>query len=219
MSDTDSFIDEVTEEVRRDKLFATMRKYAWLAVLVVLLIVGGAAYREWSLARSTAAAQAFGDAILGALDTENTEARISALSEITPPVQQGQAVLDMIIAAERVTSGSGAQGAETLRTLAANPEIPEIYRRIAAFKALSHPDSGLAADQRRLELEALAIPGNPLRLLAVEQLALIDIETGDRDAAQDKLRRILDDAEVTAGLRRRAAQVIVALGGSLDATQ
>ena len=31
MSDTDSFIDEVTEEVRRDALFAQFRRYGWHA--------------------------------------------------------------------------------------------------------------------------------------------------------------------------------------------
>ena len=36
MSGTDSFIEEVSEEVRRDKLFAKMRKYGWIAVLLVL---------------------------------------------------------------------------------------------------------------------------------------------------------------------------------------
>jgi hypothetical protein len=33
MANTDSFIDEVNEEVRRDRLFAFFRKWAWLAVL------------------------------------------------------------------------------------------------------------------------------------------------------------------------------------------
>lgn len=45
MSDTDSFIEEVTEEVRRDRLFGLMRRYGWIAVLAVLLLVGGTAYR------------------------------------------------------------------------------------------------------------------------------------------------------------------------------
>ena len=31
MSNPDSFIEEVTEEVRRDKLFALFRKYGWIA--------------------------------------------------------------------------------------------------------------------------------------------------------------------------------------------
>ncbi|MEO0502920.1 MAG: hypothetical protein AAFZ14_06305, partial [Pseudomonadota bacterium] len=62
----------------------------------------------------------------------------------------------------------------------------------------------------------LAVPGVPFRLLAEEQLALIDIETGNVDAALDRLRPMLDDAEATAGLQRRALQAIVALGGTFD---
>jgi len=40
VSDTDSFIEEVSEEVRRDRLFKIFKKYAWVAVLVVVLLVG-----------------------------------------------------------------------------------------------------------------------------------------------------------------------------------
>ena len=54
VSDTDSFIDEVTEEVRRDRLFGLMKRYGWIAVVAVLLIVGGAAYNEISKARARA---------------------------------------------------------------------------------------------------------------------------------------------------------------------
>ena len=35
LSNHDSFIDEVTEEVRRDRLFAAFRKYGWIGVLLV----------------------------------------------------------------------------------------------------------------------------------------------------------------------------------------
>ena len=51
-----------------------------------------------------------------------------------------------------------------------------------------------------------------LRLLAIEQLALIDIEVGATKAALEKLQSIVIDAEVTAGLRQRATQLIIALG-------
>ncbi len=36
MSNNDSFIDEVNEEVRRDKLYALFRKYGWIGVVAVL---------------------------------------------------------------------------------------------------------------------------------------------------------------------------------------
>ena len=44
MSDTDSFIDEVSEEVRRDRLFVLMRKWGWIPILLVVLLVGGATF-------------------------------------------------------------------------------------------------------------------------------------------------------------------------------
>ena len=65
--------------------------------------------------------------------------------------------------------------------------------------------------------EALAVPGKPLRLLAEEQLALLDVEAGNTDDAIARLQRIIEDSETTAGLRQRASQLIVALGGELDA--
>ena len=53
-----------------------------------------------------------------------------------------------------------------------------------------------------------------LRLLAEEQLALLDIEGGDVDGAIARLQNILDDAETSSGLQRRALQAMVALGGA-----
>ena len=47
MSDTDSFIEEVSEEVRRDRLYNVLRKYAWVGILAVVTIVGGTAYLEF----------------------------------------------------------------------------------------------------------------------------------------------------------------------------
>ncbi|MGR3466542.1 MAG: hypothetical protein ACU0CI_01575, partial [Shimia sp.] len=68
MSETDSFIAEVDEEVRRDRMMGYLRRYGWIAVLLILIIVGGTAYNEWSKARSEASAQATGDALTAALE-------------------------------------------------------------------------------------------------------------------------------------------------------
>ena len=58
VSNPESFIDEVTEEVRRDRLFAIFRKYGWIGVVIVLGVVGGTAYNEWSKSKDAARAQA-----------------------------------------------------------------------------------------------------------------------------------------------------------------
>ena len=59
----------------------------------------------------------------------------------------------------------------------------------------------------------MANPGAPLRLLAEEQLALIDIEEGKVDAALTRLEAVRQDAEASVDLQQRATQLIVALGG------
>ncbi|MCC1491593.1 hypothetical protein [Cognatishimia sp. F0-27] len=216
MSDTDSFIEEVTEEVRRDKLYKTMRRYGWIPILIVVLIVGGAAWREYAKAQDAAQAQAFGDAILAGLQAEDDAARAAALDAVAAPGPGGAAILQMLVAAEEAQAENPAEAVARLQAIADNPEIPGIYRQIAQYKALSRSDGGLSVEARRAGLESLAIAGQPLRLLAEEQLGLIDVETGEIDAAIARFTAIVEDAEATAGLRSRASQLIVALGGTLE---
>jgi len=216
MSDTDSFIEEVSEEVRRDKLYATFKKYGWIAALFILVVVGGATWSEWRKAQTRAAAEQLGDDMLAALEMNDAAARVAAFDQIVPQAgsDAGQPVLDFLKAAQQAEAGDAEGAAQTLNALAVNGDIPEIYRQIAAFKALSLKDSGISDAEKRTQFEALAQPGVPVRLLAMEQLALLDIKNGQADAAIATLQSILDDAQVSAGLQQRAAQVIVALGGT-----
>lgn len=62
----DSFIDEVTDDLRRDRLFRAFRRFGWIAILAILLLVGFAVWREYSRDRDEKAAQAWGDAVLAA---------------------------------------------------------------------------------------------------------------------------------------------------------
>ncbi len=211
MSNSDGFIEEVTEEVRRDRLFRLMRRYGWIAIVAILLLVGGAAWNEWRKAQAREAAQDFGDTMLAALSESDRPARASALADIDAPNPEAAAILDLLTAAETAGQDTGA-AAERLLDIADRTETGEVYRHIAILKAVTLPDSGLDANTRRQRLEGLVSEGGTVRLLAEEQLALIDLETGDRDAAIERLTAITTDAEATAGLRRRATQVMVALG-------
>lgn len=211
MSDNDSFINEVTEEVRRDRLFSLMRRYGWLVVLAILLIVGGAAWNEWRKATAREEAQAFGDAILAALSAREASDRATALDAVAAPGPGGAAVVDLLASAER-SEADTSEAARRLLELADTPDTPAIYRHLAILKAVALPGSGLSSEARRERLAPLAAQPGLLRLLAEEQLAMIDIETGARGAALDRLSALAADAEATPPLRRRVGQVIVALG-------
>lgn len=215
MSDTDSFIEEVTEEVRRDRLFQQFRRYGWIAVVVVVGIVGAAAWNEYQKAQDVAAAQKLGDDLMAALQADTAGARAGELTAISAGTTGGRAVTDFALAAAQADAGQPGAAAATLESIATNGDLPQIYRAIASFKALLLQADGPDADPAllRIGFEALASPGAPLRVLASEQLALLDLADGNAEAAIDRLQALLSDAEASSDLKQRAAQAIVALGG------
>lgn len=214
MSNTDSFIDEVNEEVRRDKLYAALRRYGWIAALAVFAIVGAAAWNEYRKAQAQAAAQAVGDAMLTALALETPMQRLDALAEVPTQQPGSAAVNDFMRAAQAAEAGERDTAVAALEAVAVNGEVPEIYRQLAAFKSLTLQMDTMPVEELRRGLEGLALPGAPLALLAQEQLALLSVREGDVEAGITQYRRILQDANATADLQQRALQVIVALGGS-----
>ncbi|WP_341213866.1 tetratricopeptide repeat protein [uncultured Limimaricola sp.] len=212
MSNPDSFIDEVSEEVRRERLFGFLRRYGWIGILLVLVIVGGAAGYEWRQSRIAAEAQARGDALLAAQAETDAEARVAALSQIVQETPDA-VVPAFTLAAEQVAAGEAVAAVATLDALAASGEVPEIYRDLAALKSVLI-DAGRTPEDRLLALEALSVPGAPFRMLALEQIALVRLGMGEREAALDQLRAILEDAESSTDLRDRAASLMVALGAT-----
>jgi len=218
VSDSDSFIREVSEEVRRDKLFALLRRYGGFAVALVVLIVGGAAYNEWRKAQETARARAFGDSVLTVLENNDPTERAEAFVGIAPAAAaDADILLTLLEAAERIDADDRDGAAEAYGRVADGADAPRLYRDIAELKRIVLLGSELPADERRRILNGLAAPGAPFRLLAEEQLALIEVESGENSAAITRLKAIVADAEVTPGLRDRASSLILALGGRPEA--
>lgn len=213
MSDADSFIDEVTEEVRRDRMYLLLRRWGWVGVVAVVAIVGGAAFNEYRKARDASQAEALGDAILSALAENGSDERATSLQAVEAQSAGGDAVLNMLLSAAQVESGSEQEAVNSLNAIATQGDLPEIYRAIASFKALLLQTETLPVADRRQQFEALAAPGAPLRLLAEEQLALIDVAEGNTQAALDRLQALRQDAEASVDIQQRATQLIIALGG------
>ena len=214
MSESDSFIEEVSDEVRRDRLYGYLRRYGWIGVLAVVLIVGGAAVNEWRKARAQAEARATGDALLAALETADADARQNALAGVEIDGGAGD-VVSLLFGAERLAADAPAAAAEALRPLAQDPDAPAIYSDLAALKLVMLGDAGVDETTRAQLLERLSAAGAPYRLLAREQQAHAHISAGRPDEAVSVARELLEEQGLTPGLRQRLAQLIVALGGEL----
>lgn len=211
MSNPESFIDEVTEEVRRDRLFAIFRKYGWIAGLVVAGVVGGTAYNEYAKSREAARAQAFGDSVLDALDLGAPEDRRAALTAVPSDGAQ-KAILALILSSDPAENRADTLAA--LDALIADTAQPQSYRDLAMLRRVIVAGAEMPLADRRAALAPMAEPGRPFRPLASEQLALLLVEEGKTAEAIAAFDALTRDQEAPAGLRGRAEQMIVALGGT-----
>lgn len=211
MSNNESFIDEVTEEVRRDKLFALFRKYGWIGAVLVAGIVGGAAWTEWQKSQSQTRAEGFGDAVMGALSSDTPEARVAALQGVQGTEDQ-TGILQLLLASDPDKDRAGTIAA--LQSVAADATLPDTYRDLAVLRQMIVVGTEMPLADRQTALAAIAAPGRPYRTLAQEQLAYLLIEDGKVTEAIDALRALTQDQDASQGLRSRADQVILALGGA-----
>ena len=212
MSDTDSFLQEVSEELRRDRLYRNIRKYGWIAILLVIVIVGAATYREYQKSHAEMEAELFGTSIIDALTEKNAADRILKLQKINAPEENARAILAMLLSAEANANGSATLEMSSLSEITQSLSIDAHYRDLLNFKILLGSAEIMDLDKRIIAFEALSKPGNPFRLLAEEQIALIELELGNTDDAVEKISQILLDSELTTGLRNRVTQMMIALG-------
>lgn len=205
-STNDSFIDEVTEEVRRERLSGWFRRYGWLVVLALLVVIGGAAWYEWRRAQAEALAELRGEVLLTALEIEDGQERVAALTELPVTGREGVVTL-LLLASEQESAGDTEAAIATLDSIAATADADPLYRDLAMLKAqaIRGPNADPAV------LEALAAPGAPYRLLALEQQALANLAGGDVEAARAGLAAILEDADLGDGQRDRVTALLTAI--------
>ena len=209
MSDTDSFIDEVTEEVRRDRLFGYFRRYGWIPAVIILLLVGGTAYSEWSKSVVAQAAQVRGDALLDALEVQDKPESISALSSIV-------AQEDTDVVASFLLAGlDQSLASELLTVIAENMEQPKYIRDLARLKLAATPDAA-SKDEAVSILTDLSAPGGLYRNAATEILVALELQRGNRDVALVLLQSHVQDAGATQAQVQRMGELIVALGAIPD---
>lgn len=209
---SDTFIDEVTEELRRDRLYGAMRRYGWIVVLVIVAVVGFTAWREYSAAQDRAAAQAWGDAILAA-EAENDPAAILA---VDPRGSAGRQALTGLLAAGAQTDPDAR--AQALQGVAdAQPD--SVLGELAQLKLVMAQGAQMDAAERDAILTRLSRAGAPFELLALEQKAVALIGAGHPEDAITLIRQIQDKDGLTEALRRRLSEMMIALGETPEPTE
>ena len=211
MSNNESFIQEVSEEVRRDRLYRILKKWGWIGIAVIVALVGGASFNEWNKDSKMNSARNLGDRVLSAVGNKDSiELKDIETSNLSQDIFIKNLLSAILLSDNKLDASKKAL--EEIRDL---PGITKTYRELNAFKLglLVLKEDNLTGDERFSVFEGLVEPGSPFRLLAKEQQALLLIEQGKLELAIKALSEISVDSETTASLKRRVTQLRISLGG------
>ena len=212
---SDEFIREVDEEVKRDRMLALWKRHASLFVaLGVAIVIGtsaGVGWRHWQESQRQRAAESF-----AAADQDFRAGREAEAAQAFAALAErggGYGVLASLREAEaRSAAGDEAGARRALDRLAGMGGADQVYRDLGRVLAGLHRLDGEAAEVDA-QVAGVALPTSPWRYTARELQALARLEAGDTDGARALLGEIVADSGTPGQLRRRAEELVAALGG------
>ena len=202
MSENESFIDEVTEEVRRDKLYLLLKRYGWVPVIVIITVILTSIFIEIRNNAKVIEAENLGDLLASSLsgDTE-VKAILSNDISSTP-----KSLIALLLEAKILENKLEYQTAiAAYETVLSREEIPTSLRDFVKFKlVLLVKDDPIGVKKL---IGDLINPDGSFYLLALEQKVLIEIGEKRWNEAIANLNLILADPDVSQGMISRATQI------------
>ncbi len=215
MADSDSFVQEVTEEVRRDAMYAAWRKYGPFVIGGIALIVLGTAAQSWWKNDKIESMREAGGALIEAQNVEDSAEAAEAFLALSDNSQGDYAAIAGLRAAAAFgASGDVDRAVEQYRTVAAMSGVDERFTGLARLRMIMIRADLMDPSEMMDELKPLTAAGQPWRSLALEFMAAAHVRNGDNEAAADVFRTLAADAQTTPAVQARAQEMISALGGA-----
>lgn len=215
MADRDSFIEEVSEEVRRDRMFDLWKRYGPFVIGAIVLFVVGAAVMTWLDQNREAAAREAGASLIAASvgsAAETAEAmEVVAGGSGEPGLE---ALAQLRAAGAHVIAGNNEAAIAGFEKVALAADTPTLLRDLASLRALMLRGEDMPAADFASALSPMANGAGPYSLLALEARGVARERAGDREGALADLNAVHSDDAAPSGLRRRVAEVLTALGAA-----
>ena len=204
MSENDSFIDEVTEEVRRDKLYLFFKRYGWILALLILSVILASVFVEIRSNAKQASAEMLGDVLYKSLNDAVDNVQVNEV-ELEKFIDSKSAVA-LILEAKILENDSKFKMAiisyETILNIS---ELPNSLKDFVKFKLL------LLIKDNPMRVESLLTelinPNSSFNLLALEQRALIRINEEQWPEAISALNLVIESPEASQAMISRATQL------------
>ena len=195
MVESESFIKEVSEEVKRDKLFKALNKFKWpLFALIILLIgtVGGYEYYKFDKKRK---AQENGEFLVSAIENLNNNGE-TVSSEIE---NKFIAILIKLHEANYFEEKGDIKRAKTAYNLLIDKHGGNrFFSDYSKFQLYLLDPAESLRDAKKIEvLDQLSAPDSPMKLLALEQKLYLYVKANDLENIKLLLKLISSDQAIT----------------------
>ena len=211
------FINEVEEELRKDKYNQLLRKFGPYIVAVIFVIVAATGYMEYNKSKIANTAESASAAYMsaGKLQTEgDLQGAINKFVGLANVAPNGYAGLSLTRAAGMKVQLGDLAGAVSLFDQAAEKFEKPIHRDLASLKA-----AYILLDQGRYDdVQAraglLAVDGAPYADMAKEILAHAALKSGDTAAARTGFAYLSNAPGVLGGVKARSGQALALINAN-----
>lgn len=215
-NDGETFLREVDEELRRERINTFVARYGWAIFAAILLVLGAIGGFIWWQNRQQEQAAAQGESLLEALDSLENGNRNAAMPKVGELAESDIAGYRAAALFARATAQSeandNAAAIATLRSIAADADFAEPYRQAALVRQTELEFDRLRPQQVIQRLGPLARPGNAWFGSAGEMVGIAHLRMNRPDLAGPLFARIGRDETVPPTIRTRAIQMAGSLG-------
>ena len=213
---SETFVREVDENLRRDRLQETAKKYAgWIVGAVILFIAASGGFIYWQDYKQKQSAKAveqlaqiYTDIAKGRI--ESAPGRLDALSDERAKAVRASAEFGR--AAVAIEQNDLKLATAKFRALAADTSLPKPFRDLALIRQTELEFDSLKPEDVIARMQPLAQPGTPWFGSAAELTAMALIKQGKSAEAGRLFAKIAYDRNAPESVRGRAVQIASTLG-------
>ena len=195
MVESESFIKEVSEEVKRDNLFKILNKFKWPLFALIILLIGAVGGYEYYKVSKKARAQKNGEFLVSAI--ENLKNNGQTITD-----EMDNKFLSVFIKLNEAKyfeeKGDIKSATAAYEYIISKHGENKFFNHYSKFQVyLMNPAESLS-DKKKIEvLDKLSVPDGPLKLLALEQKLYLYVKISDLENIKSHVKLILTDQSVT----------------------
>ena len=195
MVESESFIKEVSEEVKRDRLFKALNKFKWLLFALIVFLVGAVGGYEYYKFDKKSRAQKNGEFLISAIESlkENGQTVTEKIDNKFTSV-----LIKLNEAKYFEEKGDMKSASAAYNHIISKYGENKFFNHYSKFQLyLMDPAKSLSDVKKIKILDELSAPDGPLKLLALEQKLYLYVKINDLENIKLQVDLILSDQAIT----------------------